>query len=114
MRKSFLWLVAALAVIGSAIAAGNWQPTQRGLKQCADNIMGPPQVCIFKGRRMEWCCVPLPYRQWRMAWCLVDVYQQLRPPPFPPSTYYTKRRNCAFSGTPCTPLVPTTCPLPGP
>gem|GEM_PF-2285291 len=110
MLRRYLWVVlASLMMLGLAYLQGI-SPNQTLLTQCADQIAAGPPQCVYSTRIMRWCCVPLPYWQWRYAWCLVDVYYQPRPAPLPPSFYYTNRRNCAFSSTPCTPMVRLRCP----
>lgn len=113
-RLKHVWLIMAL-LIGftcAILGRGSIQPSQQLLTQCLDEILDF-NVCLLLQRGVqEWCCVIYPVNNPRAAYCLRDVYQQLRPPPLPPSIYYTNRRLCGFPSGPCTPMPKLHCPTP--
>ncbi len=112
MLRRYLWVVLALLMILSLAYLQGISPKQTLLSQCLDQITSGPPLCNYAYREWRWCCVPLPYQQWKFALCSVAVYYQPRPAPLPPSYYYTDRRYCSFSSTPCTPMVILRCPTP--
>ncbi|MFA0761228.1 MAG: hypothetical protein HZLCBSQH_001333 [Candidatus Fervidibacterota bacterium] len=108
-RSDCRWFVAAVVVTVVCVGLSHIKPQQPGLTQCLDQITDF-NLCRKKTETERWCCVAYPVQNWRAAKCLIDVYEQLRPPPLPPSVYYTNRRLCGFPGDPCTPLVVLHCP----
>ena len=91
-RHNYVWVIAAL-LIGFACAIsgrGSIQPLQPVLTQCLDEILSDTDCIILRRGVQHWCCVIYPVNNPRAAYCLIDVYQQLRPPPSPfPSTIQT-------------------------
>jgi len=116
MRRNLgwlVWLVLSIVIVALSILVGQISsPFQAGLSQCLDEITDY-NICVVKNKyHQRFCCVEYPGNNWRAAYCLVTVYEQLRPPPLPPSIYYAERRLCGFPGDPCTPLVKLHCPTP--
>jgi hypothetical protein len=109
--RAYRWFIAAVAVMIVCAVVSQIKPQQQALTQCLDQIHDY-EVCRKMAETQRWCCVEYPVENWRAAYCWIDVYQQLRPPPLRPSIYYTRRRLCGFPADPCTPLPILHCPSP--
>ncbi len=112
MLRRYLWAALALLIVGLTVLEGQDDlPETSFLSQCNDKIEASYPICRKRTETMKWCYVYL-INQWRIGWCLVDVYEQPRPAPLPPSIYFTKFRNCAYSSSSCIPKPQLICPTP--
>lgn len=115
MWRKLTWSLLALLVIVGTVVWGEFVPvpSQQGVTQCLDEIYDYDVCRVLRMGVQRECCVVYPHHNPRIAYCLVDIYEQRRPPPLPPSIYYTNRRLCGFpTSEACTLLIKLHCPTP--